>query len=447
MSNPVSSSTRTCADRVADLLTGFFSSTDAIRALPRLSLLRKLSPSLNLDRTALQMRNPVDSAKMRMARDILLCRTLRSNTTGIIFNDQPALDSIKEQINRTVEFRIDGDIVRATANTPEGYRCVRDADYAQKTVQEMGKLSERSLLLLAASVAEIFTSRLLMIHYTEHPDALGESTIPIKKIRSYENLDDILELAAEEKVEETMRKPAKEWLQSLFDIIGVPPNLVRDRFTDFDEAFARRNALIHNDGLVGSRYLARCATVSAEKAPKKGDFLEVSLQYLNDRVDVFISVLGYAGHAYLAKLDKLNNNRRFMITNDQTIKELDCDRFALAVNLCTVVENDPHADEANKLIALVNKAQSLKWSGNDVECQKTLDTVDWSTREDKFKLAETVLKDNYDEAVRIAKRCIANKQMTIDDLMSWPLFRKCRERNLFDSIMSEFGNATSYGAV
>ncbi len=98
------------------------------------------------------------------------------------------------------------------------------------------------------------------------------------------------------------------------------------------------------------------------------------------------------------------------------------------------------------LARYLNLAQAYKWSGDNEKCKKLLDERNWGTDE-KFKLAEAVLRDDYDLAQVIMKR-VGNKIHPFDGesaYRTWPIFQEFRKTNNFRKAFKEvYGKEYEY---
>jgi hypothetical protein len=75
-----------------------------------------------------------------------------------------------------------------------------------------------------------------------------------------------------------------------------------------------------------------------------------------------------------------------------------------------------------------------------------LDKHDWSATSDKFKLAISVLKEDYQKAIELMKSIgSTNKHLNKDAYREWPLFRQFRKTDEFKKAYLEiFGEELVY---
>src|SRR5262249_31680215 len=111
------------------------------------------------------------------------------------------------------------------------------------------------------------------------------------------------------------------------------------------------------------------------------------------------------------------NNRNYKLA-------LDLAKFSIQIN--------PYATDQNQKILQVNYALALYLSKRVKEANKYLDSLDWSASIDDFKLAKTVIKEDY-EAARLLMIKIGKKGALIErnSYHDWPLFKKFRSTDEF----------------
>jgi hypothetical protein len=96
----------------------------------------------------------------------------------------------------------------------------------------------------------------------------------------------------------------------------------------------------------------------------------------------------------------------------------------------------------DRKIITVNYAQALKRDGKLDQAKKILNEVDWSAVANDFKLARTVLLEEYDHAA-VLMRSIGEKGQLLKEeaYHTWPLFIEFRETEQFAQAYQEvFGH-------
>jgi hypothetical protein len=91
-----------------------------------------------------------------------------------------------------------------------------------------------------------------------------------------------------------------------------------------------------------------------------------------------------------------------------------------------------HSREARRLILVVYRAQAYKWTGEVEKAKEIVDSEDWSAVVPRFRLAQTVLLDEFGKAIEIMKEIGADDTaMTKLAYRKWPLFKEVRKTSEF----------------
>jgi hypothetical protein len=96
-----------------------------------------------------------------------------------------------------------------------------------------------------------------------------------------------------------------------------------------------------------------------------------------------------------------------------------------------------HYEESAKRILAINLAQAHKWDKNEEACKSVLDAMDWSATEDRFKLAVSVLKDDFEAAYRHMRRLVHDESFHQVYYKEWPIFRNLRKQPEFVKVYEE----------
>jgi hypothetical protein len=97
-----------------------------------------------------------------------------------------------------------------------------------------------------------------------------------------------------------------------------------------------------------------------------------------------------------------------------------------------------HFTEDKRLRLVVNRAQTYKWVGEEEKCKKILDAEDWTATSLNFKLANAVLRDDFEEAYKIIKQIGKNDaDIDKDAYREWPLFKELRKSPEFAALFEQ----------
>ena len=91
-----------------------------------------------------------------------------------------------------------------------------------------------------------------------------------------------------------------------------------------------------------------------------------------------------------------------------------------------------HASTVNSIILMINHIIALKNCKLDEKVNELLDSQDWSALCNDFRIAEKVLREDYDDALEIMEK-IGMKGDFINEhaYHVWPLFREFRQTEQF----------------
>ena len=104
------------------------------------------------------------------------------------------------------------------------------------------------------------------------------------------------------------------------------------------------------------------------------------------------------------------------------------ENYELAIRLLIFATDKlkKHSSEEVYLIHLINKAQAYKWKGDDSTCESIISQVDWSAKSLKFKLAVSVLREEFEEASAIMRQIGPTGEMPRIAYHEWPIFKQFR---------------------
>lgn len=114
------------------------------------------------------------------------------------------------------------------------------------------------------------------------------------------------------------------------------------------------------------------------------------------------------------------------------------------VLLSFAIKQNHHYNDNMKSVFIVNGALSKYLQNKKEEAGQILNTKDWSSSSDDFKLANEILTDNFDNAYSIMHKIGNNGDVDKSDYKVWPLFNIIREENKFKETYKEiFGEEYS----
>lgn len=319
---------------------------------------------------------------------------------------------------------------------------------AQRELRKLHKnksadLMARALFVQVFCEYDAFIGRMLTTVFLSKPDLMRSITreISLADLLAVNDIDTICQGILEKEVETFRRDSYIEQfakLEARFDItLKKFPE-----WPEFVELSQRRNALVHNDGIVSEQYLAVCGKEGvALDHVTLGSRRTVGAEDMR-RVIRVMSKIGYMlCHTLWSKLfpDQIEDVHTSLVMTLYAF--LEDRRWRVASDVGQFALTQPmlrKMSDMNRRVLTINTAIALKFSAEEVAAQTLLDSCDWSAAMPEFRLAVAVLKDNFSEAVEIMKK-IGPEGDLLDQTAyhEWPLFHKFREREDFYSVYEE----------
>jgi hypothetical protein len=175
---------------------------------------------------------------------------------------------------------------------------------------------------------------------------------------------------------------------------------------------------------------------------EKGKRLAVELAYFERAYEVLFEIGVKLAHVLWRKLmpNKLKEA-------DQNLLKISFDlivegKYSLAIILLdfatTILKKQSSADY--RLRFVVNRAQAYKWSGNVSRALEILNAEDFSAAKAVFRLAEAVLRDDFERALLAVREIGSSGEIGIVEYREWPLFKEFRKDDKFANIIFEIFN-------
>lgn len=302
----------------------------------------------------------------------------------------------------------------------------------------------KNFIVSMISQFDAYMGSLIRTMFISKPELLNssEKNITFSKLLDFIDLDEAREYIIEKEVETVLRDNHISHFKWLENKIGIPLTKDLPSWSDFIELTERRNLFVHCNGVVSSQYLNICNQNNYifEKEIKVGDKLGVTEEYFNKAYRTILEIGFKLGQVMWRKLlpDEIDEaDFNLLNYSFELIQEDDYDTAILLLEFATSIIKK-HSSEDFKLRLLLNLAQSHKWKGNNEKCLKIVNGTDWSAYSNTFKLASSVLLDDFENASEIMKGIGANdKDMTKTSYKDWPIFKEFRKTQLFLNTYSE----------
>ncbi len=286
------------------------------------------------------------------------------------------------------------------------------------------------------SAFDAYTGNLLSSIYLKKPALFNrlERSMTVSEMLQYDSLNNIKLIILQKEIESFRRDSYIEQFKDLESKFDIKLKLFK-RWPEFVECTQRRNIFGHCDGIVSDQYLKICKKEGylCPESLKVGDKLEISPNYLFKACELMMEVGLKLGQTLWRKVlpEELKEADRHL--NKVIFDLLKREKWDIAQLFSEFAVNLPrYSDDISKRIFVINYAIALKFGRKPKEAEKVLSKMDWSATLNDFKIAEAVLREDYDKAAIIMKRIGKGGELIHEYAYhDWPLFRKFRENELF----------------
>jgi hypothetical protein len=296
-------------------------------------------------------------------------------------------------------------------------------------------LVPRSILVSLHSQFDAFLGNLLRLVFSIKTELLNPSKreITFADLIQLGSIEEARNNIVNKEIECLLRKSRTEQFEWMEDRFGTSFTKF-DSWPTFIETSQRRNLYVHTDGIVSGQYLTECARSKCRIDPevKEGVVINVTPHYFKEASSCILEVGVKLAHVLWRRyaphqIEKSNKSLNLLCY--ELIERKD---FEIAITLLKFAVDLPgRSSEVSKLMFVINLAQACKWLGNVEECEKVLASKDWSAVGDNFKLAEAVLRDDWDRAIQTMYRIGGEGDIEKISYRDWPLFKQLRKRDEF----------------
>lgn len=322
-------------------------------------------------------------------------------------------------------------------------RSLRDARTARLSELVIGK----SLIVALVAQYDVFIGQLIRLMYSAQPNLLNSSDkqVTFSQLMSYSSIEQARDEFLEKEIESVLYKSREGQLEYLSKKGNIELIKHLDIWPRFLEVTERRNLFVHADGRVNSNYLNRCKQHGITIECKLGEMLDVSVDYFKQSYYTVVGVGLVVATLLWRKLQPSDIEMLFgTITNVVYYLILD-EEYEMAQKLLEFARGSVIGKvmpEQYSLILLINQAQAQKWLCNTKEMEDLLNAKDWSVLNDKYRLAERVLREDFGQAAKLMKGVVISEEMNSGDFQEWPLFKEFRKSEEFKAAYLEiFGDS------
>lgn len=318
---------------------------------------------------------------------------------------------------------------------PEYWARYKEKSFKHKTFGLSTILVPRSFLVSMVSQYDAYLGRLLRALFFSKPEILNsfESKHTFFEVSKYESIDAFAEGVISKEVETVLRKSHAEQFSYLESKFGLKLRTDLGVWPDFIELTERRNLFVHADGIVSGIYIANCKEHNVPVTEvKEGDVLGVPHDYFQKSYKTLYEIGVKLGQVLWRKVlpHQAESADRNLISISFDLIERGENDLACRILSSALKYFEFHSDW-NKYALIINCAQAHKWAEREEECREILEEHDWSAKGDDFKIANAVLCENWEEAIKIMRRIGSSGCVEDINYRDWPLFKEFRKKSEF----------------
>ncbi|QBQ54783.1 hypothetical protein [Nitrosococcus wardiae] len=297
---------------------------------------------------------------------------------------------------------------------------------------------EKSLFISLFSAFDKFVGDLVAVLYSKKPDLYKNinKEISLSEALKYESMDELRQAFLDKEIESIRRKSYIDQFRDLENKFSIKLTKF-DQWPYFVERSQRRNLFTHCDGVVSKQYLDVCREVGCKMKGgiNVGDQLEIGEKYLFQSCMLVAQVGVMLGQTLWRKtledeLEKADSHLSNIVFN-----YLHMEHWGNAISISEFSQGLPKmsTDQMERIFA-VNYAIALRAVDKRKQAKDILDKKDWSATTYDFKLAYSILTDDYAEAEKIMYK-LGKEGELINEFSyhDWPLFREFRDSKEFFS--------------
>jgi len=353
------------------------------------------------------------------------------------------LQTLKEFEKENITFQeINGK--KATLVRAESAQQFEDLNKQLRAYGLAFKTIPRSYIMALISQYDAFLGRLIRVIFLTKPELLNSSdrNLTFSQLVEFDSVEDAKEFILEKEIEGVLRKSHADqfqWMESKFD---MPLRKGLDAWTTFVEVTERRNLFVHTGGVVSSQYLKVCAEHKVDLGKVSiGDELGVSREYFEKAYNVIFEIGFKLAHVLWRKFSPENlpeADGNLISIGYDILHEENYPLTKMIFDFAAQTLKNKYSSDESRRIMIVNRALAYKWSGDDKKAKGFITQEDWSATRTRFRLAEAVLLDNFEDSYEIMKEIGKNSnEVTKKDYRDWPLFKAIKKNPQFLEVFQE----------
>jgi hypothetical protein len=289
----------------------------------------------------------------------------------------------------------------------------------------------RSLMPMAVGAFEVLTAQLIGLIYHVRPGLLprNEKDFSLSDLEQFDSLQDAIDDAIERRVDSILAGSIEDWTK-WFNRKGIEIDLSRLalNWADTLEVFQRRHIILHNDGKVSKRYLARLAAYSND-LPDLGTELSTDAQYVENALDN-LNVLGSLLAIFVERrlLGRLEWTTGEML-NSRVEGLMRFERWLAAQKLCAVAKTFKELRDSTRLKFQCGEWLCAKKLDGIESIRATVDRWDVSALGQEFKAIKYSLLDMDRKAATALRLALRNQEIAKPRVSESPFLHAIEQRS------------------
>lgn len=296
-------------------------------------------------------------------------------------------------------------------------------------------LLPRGFLFLMVSQFDALIANIMKYILHHRPGSLSQDkTFTLNQIIELGSIDNVKEEAINREVDAEMRKSHSDHLEWIEKRTGLKSLKDLASWKQVIELTERRNLYAHTNGFVSKQYLNVCKewNIEVPKGVVLGQQIPFSPNYIVQAYRCAYQFAHILGHMVWRKITPSQHSTADNHFVDCVYGLMTERKFTIASSLLETALETPKwfLSEKDHMISLVNLAICKKNTKQVGEAKKIV-SIDWSGRGAEFRLAQAVIQEDNELALRLMKEIGAGETPGKIGYQEWPLFYGFRNRDDF----------------
>lgn len=107
---------------------------------------------------------------------------------------------------------------------------------------------------------------------------------------------------------------------------------------------------------------------------------------------------------------------------------------------CRKVNGIYQKQSEDKTVIQINYWLSMKELGQYDQVKQEVEEADYSDKNHKYQLALLAMKEEEEKFFKILPSAIEKKDVTIEQLLDWPILKSMRNEQLFNEVVSRYNS-------